>query len=112
MYILYFTFSKKKSKGKVSDLCQGIGKKKGPSKPQLFHTQKANGNSFRMRIHMMILAKRKHQKKTWKKKKQLLDFFSETSRETIFYRCTQHTLFENESIIDINYPDLLAPDLG
>ena len=22
------------------------------------------------------------------------------------------TLFENESIIDINYPDLLAPDLG
>ena len=24
----------------------------------------------------------------------------------------QVTLFENESIIDINYPDLLAPDLG
>ena len=39
MYILYFTFSKK-----------GIGKKKGPSKPQLFHTQKANGNSLRMCI--------------------------------------------------------------
>ena len=24
----------------------------------------------------------------------------------------QSTLFENESIIDINYPDLLVPDLG
>ena len=24
----------------------------------------------------------------------------------------QRTLFENESIIDINYPDLLAPDSG
>ena len=23
-----------------------------------------------------------------------------------------YTLFENESITDINYPDLLAPDLG
>ena len=47
----------------------------GPSKPQLFHPHKGKGNSFRMCIHDDIGKEKKHQKKTWKKKKQLLDFF-------------------------------------
>ena len=46
--------------------------------------------------YMMILANTKHQKKTWKKKKQLLDFFG--GRETIFYRCTQETTVQ-ENIV-------------
>jgi hypothetical protein len=46
--------------------------------------------------YMMIMANTKHQKKTWKKKKQLLDFFG--GRETIFYRCTQETTVQ-ENIV-------------
>ena len=96
MYILYFTFSKKKSKGKVSDLCQGIGKKKGPSKPQLFHTQKANGNSLRMCIDYDI-GKPKTPKENLEKEKAIIGLFF-GGRETIFYRCTQETTVQ-ENIV-------------
>ena len=51
----------------------------GPSKPQLFHPQKANGNSFRMCLHDDI-GKYKTPKENLEKEKAIIGLFSEVGR--------------------------------
>ena len=91
MYILYFIFSIKAYLKKFQNY-----KKIGPSKPQLFHPQKANGNSFRMCLHDDI-GKYKTPKENLEKEKAIIGLFF-GGRETIFYRCTQETTVQ-ENIV-------------